>query len=118
MGTNQISEIQRVGDGAGLVTSAPAQPDPVVPEGFELYQNYPNPFNPSTTFRFHLPVDARVRIAVYGSAGQEIDALVDGWMESGLHELRWSPVGIASGIYLCEIHAGSHRESIKMIFQK
>jgi uncharacterized protein (DUF362 family) len=118
IGTNQMSEIQAVGDGAGLVTSVPAQPEPVVPKTFALYQNYPNPFNPSTTFRFHLPLAGQVRIGVYAATGQEVETLVDGWLSDGLHELQWIPRGLASGVYLCEMRANGFRGSIKMIFQK
>jgi uncharacterized protein (DUF362 family) len=118
MGTNQMSEILAVGDGAGLVTSVPEQPEPVVPQVFALYHNYPNPFNPSTTFRFHLAADASVKIAVYTRTGQEVETLIDGWLPGGLHELRWTPGNLASGVYLCEMRAGSFHGAIKMIYQK
>jgi uncharacterized protein (DUF362 family) len=118
MGTNQMSEIEAVGDGAGLVTSVPAQPEPVVPRSFELFQNYPNPFNPSTTFRFHLGAEAPVSIAVYAANGQKVETLVDGWLPDGLHELRWTPTGLASGVYLCAMRAGSFHDTIKLIYQK
>jgi uncharacterized protein (DUF362 family) len=118
MGTNQMGEIQAVGDGAGLVTSIPVQPEAVIPKTFAVYQNYPNPFNPSTTFRFHLPVAGEVRIGVYSATGQEVETLVDGWLADGLHELQWIPRGLASGVYLCEMRAKGFRDHIKMIYQK
>ncbi|MCC6398656.1 MAG: DUF362 domain-containing protein [Bacteroidetes bacterium] len=118
MGTNQIGEIELVGDGAHLVTSVPGPAEFQTPAGFDLYPNFPNPFNPSTTFRFTLPVDAAVRITVYAPNGQEVDSLIDGWMPQGVHEVRWTPGGIASGVYLCTMRAGDFRESIKMIYQK
>ena len=117
-GTNQMSEIEAVGDGAGLVTSIPEQPEPVVPQSFALYQNYPNPFNPSTAFRFHLPQENHVRIAVYTVAGEEVEVLVDGRMPAGVHELHWTPGGIASGVYLCEMRTGDFHDTLKLIYQK
>jgi hypothetical protein len=117
-GTNQISEIEAVGDGAGLVTSIPEQPEPVVPQSFALYQNYPNPFNPSTAFRFHLAADASVKITVYTRNGQEVDTLIDGWMPKGLHELRWTPRNLASGAYLYEMRTNNFHDTMKLLYQK
>ncbi|MCW9095884.1 MAG: C25 family cysteine peptidase, partial [Ignavibacteriaceae bacterium] len=47
--------------------------DENLPKQFALFQNYPNPFNPSTTIKFTLPVDSRVKINVYNSLGQLVE---------------------------------------------
>ena len=118
VGTNLMADITVVGDGAGLVTSVPQQEQAVLPDRFALYQNYPNPFNPSTTFRFQLPVDAHVTIAVYSMSGKKVGTLADTRCTRGIHEVQWMPVGFASGVYVCELRAGSFRETIKMVYQK
>jgi len=117
-GTNQMKEIEVVGDGAGLVTSVISNYDVKIPSDYELYQNYPNPFNPSTTFRFNLPKTENITIKIYNITGQLIDTLLEGEASNGLHELRWKPNGIASGVYVCQMRAGDFRNSIKMIYQK
>jgi hypothetical protein len=118
VGTNHLDQIQAVGDGAGLVTSVLPGREPTVPSGVELYQNYPNPFNPSTTFRFHLPSEGEVRIRIYGATGEMVETLAEGLLPEGIHELRWTPGGIASGVYFCELRAGGFVERRKMIYQK
>ena len=118
VGTNLLSEIQPVGDGAGLMTSVRPGPVTAEPDRFKLFPNYPNPFNPSTTFRFFLPAAANVTITVYAMNGQRIETLLDGRLSQGLHEVYWDPRGIASGAYLCEARAGNARSVIKMIYQK
>jgi len=117
-GTNQMKEIEVVGDGAGLVTSVISTNDIKMPVDYAIYQNFPNPFNPSTTFRFNLPHTVNVVIKIYNVTGQIVDTLVDGEVSKGIHELQWMPKGISSGVYICEMQAGGFRNSIKMIFQK
>jgi uncharacterized protein (DUF362 family) len=118
MGTNQMTEIQAVGDGAGLVTSVRPPYEVAIPNDFALYQNYPNPFNPSTTFKFHVPTSEYITIRIYGVTGQEIETLVEGQVSKGVHELHWTPDGLAGGVYFCEMHAGRFLEIKKMIYQK
>jgi uncharacterized protein (DUF362 family) len=118
IGTNHLDQIQAVGDGAGLVTSVLPGREPTMPSGVELYQNYPNPFNPSTTFRFHLPREAEVRIRIYSATGEMVETLAEGLLQEGIHELRWTPGGISSGAYFCELRAGGVVERRKMIYQK
>jgi uncharacterized protein (DUF362 family) len=117
-GTNRLDEIEPVGDGAGLITSVPPGREHIMPTKFELYQNFPNPFNPSTTFRFHLPRASAVRIRIYSVTGELIDTLLEGNLPEGIHELRWVPGSIASGVYFCEMRADDSVERIKLIYQK
>ena len=118
MGTNQMTEIQAVGDGASLVTNVRPPYEVAIPNDFALYQNYPNPFNPSTTFKFHVPTTEYVTIRIYGVTGQEIETLVEGQVSKGVHELHWTPDGLAGGVYFCEMRAGTFLEIKKMIYQK
>jgi uncharacterized protein (DUF362 family) len=118
VGTNQLNEIQLVGDGASLVTSVEQAAAPTRPAEFQLCSNFPNPFNPSTIIVFALPRDARVTLKVYDVAGHEIDTLVEGDVPAGEHRLQWSAHGLASGFYICRLTAGDFSQSIKMIYQK
>jgi gluconolactonase len=71
------------------------------PKTFELYGNYPNPFNPATTIYFQLPYESRVVLNIYDILGRKIDTLIDGTLQSGYHNVQFTPKGISSGIYLC-----------------
>ena len=118
VGTNQMAEVQAVGDGADLVTSVVYQPGPAVPLGYDLCQNYPNPFNPMTTIRFSLPSEEYATMRVVSAAGQVVEHLLEGTLTAGIHETRWKPGEIASGVYFCELRAGGFVERRKMIYQK
>lgn len=89
-----------------------------IPQSFTLYQNYPNPFNPSTTIKFTLPVDSRVKINVYNALGQLVETLVDKEMESGHHEVNFNASRLASGVYLYQLQAGDFVSVKKMLLLK
>jgi len=88
------------------------------PTDFVLYQNYPNPFNPSTTIKFALPVDSKVKINVYNSLGQLVETLADQEMESGYHEINFNASKLASGVYLYQLRAGDYISVKKMLMLK
>ncbi len=93
--------------------------DDTVPESFTLEQNYPNPFNPETTIRFALPKPEAVRLTVYDLLGREVATLIDGQMLSaGTHAVSFEANGLASGLYLYRIEAGSFLQTRQMTLLK
>jgi uncharacterized protein (DUF362 family) len=117
MGTNQLSEIEVVGDGASIV-SVPAQQVAVNPDRYQLCQNYPNPFNPSTSIKYYIPQSGHVTIKIHSITGQNIETLFDGSVPAGTHELLWMPKNLASGVYIYEMRAGNFLDAKKLIYQK
>jgi uncharacterized protein (TIGR03790 family) len=104
-----------------LTGSATSVDDHQVPQGFALEQNYPNPFNPSTTIRYSLPEGATVRLVVYNALGQEIETLVDGRQDAGVHEAQFVPGrsgASASGVYYYRLVAGEKCETRSMVYVK
>jgi uncharacterized protein (DUF362 family) len=117
VGTNQMSEIQPVGDGAGLVGVIPDY-EFTSPDEFKLAQNFPNPFNAQTTIGFYMPHAENVTIKLYDITGREIDTFMNGLVPSGLHELQLNTNHLASGVYVYRMQAGRFSDSRKMILQK
>jgi uncharacterized protein (DUF362 family) len=118
VGTNQLKQIQILGDGANLITSVRPNVETKQPADFKLCANFPNPFNPSTMIIFYLPRTEFVTVKVYDVTGRAIETLVEGSVPEGEHRLQWSATGLASGIYICRMQAGSFSETIKMVYQK
>lgn len=93
------------------------------PSEFDLLQNYPNPFNPSTTIRYSLPKDAKVKMAIYNLLGNRVAELVNEQQNAGVHEVTWNGSDekgrqVSSGVYLLTINTGSTVQSKKMILLK
>lgn len=110
----------RVGGSDWIVSGWDDEPNAfaAVPEEFNLSQNYPNPFNPETSISITLPQNCEVRLTVYNLLGEEIAALVDGYLDAGVHEVIFSGEDLTSGIYIYSLKAGDYRISKKMALIK
>jgi hypothetical protein len=82
-----------------------------VPTEFALLQNYPNPFNPSTTIGYELPVRSHVSLLVLNMLGQTVAVLEDADRGPGYHECRFDATGLASGVYVYRLIAGTNVRS-------
>ncbi|MFO7527040.1 MAG: YCF48-related protein [Ignavibacteriaceae bacterium] len=89
-----------------------------LPDKFELAQNYPNPFNPSTVIKYQIPSAVNVSLKVYDIIGNEIAVLVNEVKPAGYHSIEFNQTGLASGIYLYKLQAGSFTETKKMMLLK
>ena len=85
---------------------------------FELMQNYPNPFNPTTVIRFSVPEDGLVSLKVYDILGREVGTLINQVIPQGNHQVNFDGSGLASGMYIYKLTAGSYTESYKMVLAK
>ena len=85
-----------------------------VPSEFSLEQNYPNPFNASTNILFALAEDGEVALVIRNLTGQVVRTLVQEYLSAGAYTEKWDGkdnfgVSTSTGIYLCELRAGSER---------
>ncbi|NQS98940.1 MAG: CotH kinase family protein [candidate division Zixibacteria bacterium] len=92
--------------------------DSPIPNDFSLSPAYPNPFNSGTVIRFTLPKQAYVRLIIYDILGREIAVLKDEAMTPGYYSVGFDAEGLASGIYFCNITAGSFTAARKMLLLK
>jgi hypothetical protein len=98
----------------GHATSAGTEDSPT-PLLYSLLQNYPNPFNPSTTIRYGLPRNSRVRLTVFNILGEQIRVLQDGEQEAGYHEFIFDAKSLPSGVYFYRIQAGTYTETKRLL---
>ncbi|MDP2362237.1 MAG: T9SS type A sorting domain-containing protein [Ignavibacteria bacterium] len=115
--------------GNGTFCNAPVsvenEDDLETPKEFNLSQNYPNPFNPSTVIKYAIPTASNVKIEVFNITGEKVSTLVDGFKNEGYYEVEFSArggsayggnaSGLASGLYLYRISAGTFIQTKKMI---
>jgi hypothetical protein len=88
------------------------------PEKFTFFPTYPNPFNPLTTISFTLPKPSKVQVYVYDISGCLVAVLVNGWRETGMHEVVFDASNLASGIYVARINAGEFTAQQKLVYLK
>ncbi len=86
-----------------------------LPVTFSLSQNYPNPFNPTTGVRFQVPGASDVKLVVYDILGREVATLVNERKAAGRYEVKFDGSGLASGVYIYRLTAGSFVQTRKMI---
>jgi hypothetical protein len=91
---------------------------PTAPDAFVLNQNYPNPFNPSTTISYALPASVHVRLEVYNILGQHITTLVNEEQFAGSQVAIFNGAGVASGMYIYRLTAGSLSATKTMMLLK
>ena len=89
-----------------------------VSDEFRLNQNYPNPFNPSTTITYVIPEQNDVRLDVISINGQRVATLVDENQHAGEHRVTFDASGLASGVYLYRLQAGSFTKTERMVLVK
>ena len=85
---------------------------------YELNQNYPNPFNPVTNFKFRIANFELVSLKVFDILGKEVATIVNKELPAGVYKYKWDATGMASGVYLYKLQAGSFVETKKMILLK
>jgi hypothetical protein len=112
-----------------LKSSVKAQAS-VLPTEYALEQNYPNPFNPATRINYSLPsqspnsAEGRVGVGymttlkVYDLLGREVAVLVNEQKPAGSYEVQFDASGLASGVYVYRMVAGSFTAARKMVLTR
>lgn len=88
------------------------------PGSFTLEQNYPNPFNPSTTITYELPGPVHVTLGVYDILGRQVAWLVDENKDAGVYRVKFDARGLASGVYIYRLQAGTFTEARGLVIAK
>jgi len=95
----------------------------LIPKITKLYQNFPNPFNPSTTIKYSLKEDSKVKLNIYNIKGQKIKQLVNDQLAAGQHSVVWNGAdnnnkSVSSGIYFYKLKTYNFEKTKKMILMK
>jgi subtilisin-like proprotein convertase family protein len=83
----------------------------------------PNPFTGTTSFRFGLPQNEGVRLAVYDVQGRNVTMLADHAYPAGIYTSTWDGTGsdgrpVASGVYFCRFTAGAYSAARRIVYVK
>lgn len=100
------STLTAIGDETGL------------PQEYSLGQNYPNPFNPATMIRYDVKETGHVSLKIYDMIGNEVATLVNETKQAGRYDVSFDASGLASGVYLYKMQAGSFTMTRKLVLMK
>jgi len=100
------------------IISSEAAVATVNPADFAIDGVYPNPFNPTAVLSYKLQDASIVNLSVYDISGRKVAELVNGWRDTGVHEVTFDGVGFSSGIYFYRLDAGGQSASGKMVLVK
>ncbi len=96
-----------------------------LPDEFALYQNYPNPFssessvgNGETKVKFTLPNTMNITLKLFDISGREVNSILDGQIEAGIHAIKLSGKNLSSGVYILRLIGEGKTKSVKLIVQK
>ena len=122
---------------AGLSGGVTSIAEENLPTGYTLEQNYPNPFNPLTTIKYTIAGAegrgsgvgeagaggqgsgaSKTMLVVYDVLGRQVATLVDEVKAPGSYEVRFDGSGLASGVYIYRLTAGSFVQSRRMVLVK
>lgn len=92
------------------VTASPVQ--------FSVDQNFPNPSNPTTTISYTIPNRSHVTLSVFNTLGQKVAELVNSDKDAGAYSVTFDASGLASGVYLYRMEAGSFVLTKKLVVIK
>ena len=85
--------------------------------GYEI-SSMPNPATEEVTFSYTLRESGPHSVAVYDLKGSLREVLKEGYGATGTHTLRWTPIRVPAGVYLCRLEAGSVMKMTKCIVWK
>jgi len=101
-----------------LTVTSTSIEDELVPIQYALQQNYPNPFNPSTTIRFSIPKDCKVKLLIYDILGRQVAELINENLNVGSYEILFDGSNLSSGQYIYRLITDDKIFNKKMLLLK
>ncbi len=103
-----------------IVTSTLGVHEGAMTEGAHV-STYPNPVNDVCHLTYDLAEAGRVTVSVYNMMGVKVLDVADLHQEEGKHEMEWSTLNLAAGVYNCRVTfegASSWVKSTVIIIEK
>jgi FtsP/CotA-like multicopper oxidase with cupredoxin domain len=85
---------------------------------FKLVGGFPNPFRNSTQIAFNLPETARVVLEAYTVRGRRVEVIANQNFGPGQHLIAWNPEGLAQGVYMLRLRAGSMVDTRRVVLMR
>jgi len=90
-----------------------------IPKYSSLLQNYPNPFNPTTSIKYNINKEGRVKLIIFDIIGNEVKIIVNENKQAGYYEIKFDGDKMASGVYFYQLSLNNNIiESKKLVLIK
>ncbi len=113
-----VQQVNKNGKLGEIITSIELENDYSTHSQVTLFQNYPNPFNSTTSIKYQVQKEGRIRIVLYNILGEVLRTLSDEYKTIGTHSLTFNSNGLPSGVYLYTLETGSELLVKKLIILK
>lgn len=90
--------------------------DDNVPDSVAITEKYPNPFSPPTTYGYKIEEPDSFKVLILDRDGNIISDLFDGFLTTGIYDIRFKDLHINSDIYFIVIDNGKKKWTKKIIF--
>ncbi len=111
----QISELKTKRVNTGSIPTAVNEAQASV---IKIGNNFPNPFRSNTTIIYELHQPADVRLKIYNMQGQKVAELMEGYQNTGIHEIQWDAKNYVAGTYICVFQLDNNFSVIRRAFKK
>lgn len=115
---NRKDKISFTGKTVEIEYEAVGSREPAAVQVFDLMQNYPNPFNSSTTIRYSIKKEGRVKITVFDILGNRVAVPVDKYKPEGSYYVKFDGSSLPSGVYIYMLESGGSITTKKLILMK
>lgn len=89
--------------------------DGATPGEFALRPAFPNPFQGETTLTFDLAEALDVRLEVFDALGRRVALVTEGPHPAGTHSVTFRAEGLAPGLYVARLTAGSQTATRRLL---
>lgn len=91
---------------------------PTFPFQNRLAGNFPNPFNPTTSIEYSIAEMSVVQLKIIDLLGREVATLVNEVRHRGMYNVTWNALNLPSGVYFCQLRAGTFVDTKKLLLLK
>jgi len=103
---------------AGVEAGGVSKAASFLPASAQLIGLAPNPFNPTISISFSLSEAGHIALSLYNLQGQKVLSVVDGYRQTGQHQLTLDASGLPSGVYFLRLEAAGKVQTMKAMLLK
>ena len=91
---------------------------PLVPQTEEAEQGYPNQFEPSSKITFSLDEPSHVLLTLFDLEGDEVETLIDAYLNAGDHTIMLESGRFADGLYFYRLKTKDYTATHWLVIQE